>query len=1062
MRVLGWRIDGFGALRDVRADGLPPGLTLIEGENGSGKTTLLAFLRAVLFGLPRAGGATNRYEPPPGVRHGGRIDVEMCDGRRYRIERHVTKGAASGQATVVSLDGAGPTDLGALLGRATDDLFCNAFAFGLKELASLDKDVQARLHAAATGAGAVSVFDALKRLNDSAASLFAPGGRKPAINDLLGRHREVEDGLRSARAAALQAPEHERREEELERKSQRVEKELEQARAQERELDMVQRALPVCEQLREARAALEALPPAAPVPEGGVETLERLLAGVKNAHDRRTEAEARLASQRASIEAIAVDEAVRARRGAIEDGARRVQQAIDADRDLPLRRAEERAKAEEVADGLRRLGEGWTEERATSFDDGLPVEQAVAEADARLREREETRRQREAEARAAGARVHEEREKLAQARAGFEARWPAPPRDRAAVEADVERAVRARTLAQSLGGEEGLRALEADRRAAESELARVRAAGPTAPPPPRLLWAVAAIAALALLLTVALQQGAVAIAATGLVASAAAVAALLARRAARAPAVAAHAAAVASAEKVLREAESRLQEERAERERRRAELAPLLDSLGLPPDAGLPDIERVAERLNDERQGLDLRERDAETVRDAERTLERVERASEAAQRALAEAEQAVAAERSAWQAWLADRSLPVDLTPAGMRDMVAQVREVRRCVRERDALRQRIAAMEDCVAGFRNGVLAIAETTAAGASVNDLVAELEQARRRLEQADAAAAQRDALLQGVPGLEATLAVRRREEHEAVAALRAVLDEAGVENEEAFRERARQAGARRDAESRVRHLEAQLGALAGPAGDPDRLEAEVARWNTGALQAEIDRLRSRIEELQTEQRALASQLGEVTKTLHDLLQSERIETLGQERAGLAAEIAQNADTWAELKVCAWLLGRAREKFERERQPEVVRRAGAHVREVTGGAYEGLFAVQGEGGGIEAVAAGGDRKEQRRWNQGLLEQIYLCLRLGFIEDYARSAEPLPVVMDDILANSDPDHARRAAALIAAFARSYQVLYLTCHPETAGFLRAAEPGLHHLRLRGGGIDAVGGAGA
>jgi len=73
--------------------------------------------------------------------------------------------------------------------------------------------------------------------------------------------------------------------------------------------------------------------------------------------------------------------------------------------------------------------------------------------------------------------------------------------------------------------------------------------------------------------------------------------------------------------------------------------------------------------------------------------------------------------------------------------------------------------------------------------------------------------------------------------------------------------------------------------------------------------------------------------------------------------------------------------------------------------------------------------------------LLEQIYLCLRLGFIEDYSSNAEPLPVIMDDVFANFDPNHARRAAETLTAFAREHQVLYLTCHPETVQFLRNAD---------------------
>ncbi|HSV74251.1 MAG TPA: AAA family ATPase, partial [Chthonomonadales bacterium] len=1016
------------------------------------KTTLLAFLRAVLFGLPDARRAENRYAPPPGARHGGRLDVLMRDGRRFRIERHVTWAAKRGQVTVTSLDGAGPAVLADLLPGATDDLFCNAFAFGLKELASLVGPVQTRLHAAAAGSGALGVFEAQTRLHEQAAKLFSPGGRNPVINGLLSQYRAAEDELRAARTAAQEAPRHQRTKEELTAGLRGVEDELSAARARERRLDTLSRALPICDQLWQARAELEALPLAAQVPEGGVERLERMLADLKNARDRRTDAQEALARQRADADAIEVDGAVLALRAGIGECQSRVGQVRDAERDLPKRRAEERQKAQEVAEGLRRLGEGWTEERAVAFDDSLPVEQAIAAAETRWQVLERARHEHETGKRSADARAAEERDQRVQARRDLDARWPQPPGDHATIDDELKRTAGARSLAADLGRDDRREAKEQARRAADADLARIRAEGPRVPAPPAALWAVAALSAVALVAMVALRQGTAAIAATAVVAVGAVLAALLARRAASAPAIEAHAAQVSAAEKTLRQAEGDLKEVEDERERQRAELAPLLEALGLPPDACAADLEARERALEEERDLARKRDDEVRRLRDLEQAEERATRAADQAAAALAAAEADVQTGSADWERWLASRSLPRGLQPAGAREFIGLVRAVRERVRERDALRQRIDAMERCIADFRKGVEGIDGTVATDAPVEALVAACEQARRRLEAADQAAARRDELLRALPGLEAALAHWSGKEREADAALRALLEEAGVETEEAFRERARLAGIRCDAEARVRQLEGQLGAVAGPAGERERLEAEVAEWDAGALRMEIERLRAGIAEREAEQRRIAGELGEVGKTLRDLLQSERIEELGQKRAGLAAQIAHEADAWAELKVCAWLLGQARERFERDRQPEVMRRAGEYVRAVTGGAYEGLVASHTEKDAIEVVAPDGLRKEQPRWNQGLLEQIYLCLRLGFIGEYVRGAEPLPVVMDDILANSDPDHARRAAELIARFASEYQVLYLTCHPETAGLLAGAVPGLHRLRLRGG----------
>jgi len=66
-------------------------------------------------------------------------------------------------------------------------------------------------------------------------------------------------------------------------------------------------------------------------------------------------------------------------------------------------------------------------------------------------------------------------------------------------------------------------------------------------------------------------------------------------------------------------------------------------------------------------------------------------------------------------------------------------------------------------------------------------------------------------------------------------------------------------------------------------------------------------------------------------------------------------------------------------------------------------------------------------------GTAEQLYLAMRFGLVEHFGREAESLPVVMDDILVNFDPERAERAARSIEELATRHQVLYFTCHPGT-----------------------------
>jgi uncharacterized protein YhaN len=132
----------------------------------------------------------------------------------------------------------------------------------------------------------------------------------------------------------------------------------------------------------------------------------------------------------------------------------------------------------------------------------------------------------------------------------------------------------------------------------------------------------------------------------------------------------------------------------------------------------------------------------------------------------------------------------------------------------------------------------------------------------------------------------------------------------------------------------------------------------------------------------------------------------------------------------------LLAETRRRYERDRQPQVLRDAERYFAEITDGRYTRILAAPGEET-VRVEPAEGAAKELDELSRGTQEQLYLALRFGLIEQFARGAEGLPVIMDDILVNFDADRAARAATAIRDLAGRHQVLYFTCHPWTAELL-------------------------
>ena len=88
-------------------------------------------------------------------------------------------------------------------------------------------------------------------------------------------------------------------------------------------------------------------------------------------------------------------------------------------------------------------------------------------------------------------------------------------------------------------------------------------------------------------------------------------------------------------------------------------------------------------------------------------------------------------------------------------------------------------------------------------------------------------------------------------------------------------------------------------------------------------------------------------------------------------------------------------------------------------------------------MDATSGG---KQPQELSRGTREQLYLALRFGLVREFGEHAERLPVVVDEVLVNFDPERARLAAEAFATLAETNQVLVFTCHPETVDLFAEA----------------------
>ncbi len=170
-----------------------------------------------------------------------------------------------------------------------------------------------------------------------------------------------------------------------------------------------------------------------------------------------------------------------------------------------------------------------------------------------------------------------------------------------------------------------------------------------------------------------------------------------------------------------------------------------------------------------------------------------------------------------------------------------------------------------------------------------------------------------------------------------------------------------------------------------------------------------------------------------------------EELSQKRSLLAADV----DRYMPLVYARHLLNVAVSRFEKENQPEMIATVSRLLGQMTDGKYVEFDRSGGGQHNILVRRSDGVERTPDQLSTGTREQLYLAIRLAYVQHYCKKSQPLPIVIDDVLVNFDDRRARQTLEVLAEIARSIQVLFFTCHNHMLEIAREVIPGLIPIRL-------------
>lgn len=223
-------------------------------------------------------------------------------------------------------------------------------------------------------------------------------------------------------------------------------------------------------------------------------------------------------------------------------------------------------------------------------------------------------------------------------------------------------------------------------------------------------------------------------------------------------------------------------------------------------------------------------------------------------------------------------------------------------------------------------------------------------------------------------------------------------------------------------------------LANAADERDEADLRVALADVSleTMDAEIVRLEEEARQLEREGQEVFAATRDARARIDALGGAVGAELALQQRRNAETEMREAAREWAVLSLGAAMIGTAITRQRQGRQAPLMARAGTHFATLTGERYRSLGQSFDENDSPYLVGYRGDGTEIEigAMSEGTRDQLFLALRLAYIEDYAARAEPPPFLADDLFASFDDGRTAHGLKALAALGETVQPILFTHH--------------------------------
>ncbi|MEW4561011.1 AAA family ATPase [Bremerella sp. JC770] len=252
------------------------------------------------------------------------------------------------------------------------------------------------------------------------------------------------------------------------------------------------------------------------------------------------------------------------------------------------------------------------------------------------------------------------------------------------------------------------------------------------------------------------------------------------------------------------------------------------------------------------------------------------------------------------------------------------------------------------------------------------------------------------------------------------------------------------------ERELAELETQL-ALVRESEPTESFQQALETLDVDGLNQDLMSATSEHAEARQQQEQVQRQLGEFDLRLREVDQTSLAVSAQGKIESLQSELSDCLDRLGPLLIAKEMLDRAMQAFREENSGQLLSIISDLIEQMTEGRYTQVEHDPDQEGGLILSGPNDLRRKPAELSTGTREQLYLAIRLAYIRHYCASAQPLPVLMDDILVNFDDARQLATLKVLMDFDPQIQIIMLTCHQPLVDKVQSLSKSIQVTRIDG-----------